>query len=229
MTYSHSDPTVSALVSLSADWAVFYKPFGALSEEKEGDLSAPALLREILAEQKAPFASVYPVHRLDRTTAGLMVFALTKKGAALLSAAVASGDVRKIYTAYLTAAEDLPDRGELRDRLFFDRRRDKAFVVSPEADRRGAKEAVLRYELGERFDWRGHAVTEARVELLTGRTHQIRAQFAARKSPLLGDGKYGSRANFKGPALFSSELSFPWEGKTETFVCPAVRPGEQKE
>ena len=224
MTFSHSDPQAPALAALTHDWAVFYKPFGVLSEEREGDLSAPALLREILTAQNAPFESVYPVHRLDRTTAGLMVFALTKKGASLLSKSVADGEVRKNYTAYLTAADDLPESGELRDKLFFDRRRDKAFILPPDADRRGAKEAVLRYALGDRFDWRGHTVTEARIELLTGRTHQIRAQFAARKSPLLGDGKYGSRVNYKGPALFSSELSFPWEGKTESFSCPGVRP-----
>ena len=226
MTVAHSDPQSPALAAVTRDWAVLYKPFGVLSEEKEGEAAAPALLRDLLTAENRPFDGVFPVHRLDRTTAGLMVYALSKKGAALLSAAVADGQVKKTYTAYLSAADDLPEKGELRDRLFFDRRRDKAFAVSPDADRRGAKEAVLRYELTGRFDWRGHSVTEARIELLTGRTHQIRAQFAARKSPLLGDGKYGSRINFKGPALFSSALAFPWMGETLSFACPAVRPKE---
>lgn len=224
MTISHPDPAAPALVFACRDWAVFYKPFGVLSEDKEGEVTAPALLRDLLTAENLPFDGVFPVHRLDRTTAGLMVYALSKKGAALLSSSVSAGEVKKVYTAYLAAADDLPEKGELRDRLFFDRKRDKAFAVSPDADRKGAKEAVLRYELTDRFDWRGHPVTEARIELLTGRTHQIRAQFAARKSPLLGDGKYGSRINFKGPALFSSGLSFPWEGKTESFCCHGVRP-----
>ena len=197
------------------------KPFGVLAEDGPGTPGMPALLRAALENAGASFENIYPVHRLDRTTEGLTVYALTKKGAAALSRLVTEGKLTKIYTAFVSCPPDLPDEGEMRDRLYFDRKRDKAFVLPKDADRRGAKEAVLRYAVTERFDWRGHPAARVRVELLTGRTHQIRAQFAARKAPLLGDGKYGSRVNRKGPSLFSAELAFPWEGRTERFVRPA--------
>ena len=206
------------ILTVRPDWAVAVKPFGVLSEDGGDTPGMPSLLRAALKDRGAAFEDVYPVHRLDRTTEGLMVYALTKKGASALSRLVTEGKLEKIYTAYVTLPPDLPDEGEMRDRLFFDRRRDKAFVLPGDADRRGAKEAVLRYAVTDRFDWRGHAAAAVRVELLTGRTHQIRAQFAARKAPLLGDGKYGSRVNRKGPSLFSAELSVPWNGVTERFM-----------
>ena len=210
------------ILTVRTDWTVAVKPFGVLSEDGGDTPGMPSLLRTALKDRGAAFEDVYPVHRLDRTTEGLMVYALTKKGASALSRLVTEGKLEKIYTAYVTLPPDLPDEGEMRDRLFFDRRRDKAFVLPGDADRRGAKEAVLRYAVTDRFDWRGHAAASVRVELLTGRTHQIRAQFAARKAPLLGDGKYGSRVNRKGPSLFSTELSFPWNGVTERFTRPAA-------
>ena len=222
------------LIASSPDWVVTVKPFGVLSEDPaagspgrtkpgrpEPDAngspsSMPALLREALAEGGIPFDGLFPVHRLDRTTEGLMLWATNRRAAGILSKAVADGAFRKTYLALLGADSSLPSSGELRDFLFFDRRRDKSFVVTGE--RKGAKEAVLRYSLEAPLDWRGHPVTPARVELMTGRTHQIRVQFASRKSPLAGDGKYGSRLNFKGPALFCTSLSFPWAGRTGTFT-----------
>ena len=191
---------------------VAVKPFGILSEDDGSPDCMPALLRA------AGIATPYPVHRLDRTTEGLMLWAGTREAAAILSAEAQNGTFSKVYRALVTASPDLPPAGEMRDHLFFDRRRDKAFVVTGE--RRGAKEAVLRYSLGEPFDWRGHTLTPTRVELLTGRTHQIRVQFAARKSPLAGDGKYGSRLNYKSPSLFCEEISFVWEGEPITVRLP---------
>ena len=215
---------VPEIVRAGRDWVVASKPWGVLSEDGPDTPGMPALLSILLKERGIPFEEVRTVHRLDRTTEGLMVYALTKKGASALSRSVTEGKLTKIYTAYLTPAPTLPESGELRDRLFFDRRLDKSFVVPPDSDRRGAKDAVLRYRIADRFLWRGLTVAETRVELLTGRSHQIRVQFASRQSPLLGDGKYGSRVNRKGPSLFSSELSFPWEGRTEAFFLAPTRP-----
>ena len=190
------------------DYVAAVKPYGLLSEG-EGEDAFPRLLREELGVE-----TVYTVHRLDRTTEGVMVYALTKNGAAELSRIVAAGEMDKRYTAYITPDPSLPPSGEMRDWLFFDRRRDKSFVA--DSGRRGAREAVLTYRLGEPFSLKDRTVVPAFVKLETGRTHQIRVQFGSRKSPLIGDGKYGSRLNHKGPALFCTSLTFPWNGETVT-------------
>ena len=207
------------IIELTRDWIVAVKPWGVLPEDAAGEAGMPALLKDELKTRGILCDQVFTVHRLDRTTEGLTVYALTKKGAALLSRSIAEGTFRKTYAAFVTADPGLPEEGEMRDWLWFDRRRDKAFVAS--SPRPGAKEAVLRYRLEREFLWREKTVTEARVELETGRTHQIRVQFASRRSPLVGDGKYGSRLNRKGPSLFSVALEFPWEGKICRFTHPA--------
>ncbi len=189
----------------SDDYVVVYKPSGHLSEEKENIPSVPSDLHEMLGV--VPFT----VHRLDRGTDGLMVYALTKSAAAEFSRLIADGKMKKSYRAVISPSPNLAEEGEMRDYLFFDRRRDKSFVT--DGGRAGSKEAVLHYRLGESFEIKGKSVRAAYVELETGRTHQIRVQFASRQSPLAGDGKYGSRINYGGPSLTSVSLSFPWKGK----------------
>lgn len=200
------------IIDKTRDYVVAVKPYGVLSE---WDKTRPNMIGMLSEELHVPCESIYPVHRLDATTMGLIVYALTRDAAAELSRCIADGGFCKEYLALITASDDLPASGEMRDMLFFDRRQAKAFVVTGE--KRGAKEAVLEYSLGESFDYRGTAVTAAHIRLRTGRTHQIRAQFSARRSPLLGDGKYGSRINYKKPALFSCALSFKWRGKTVSY------------
>ena len=144
-----------------------------------------------------------------------MVYALNQKAAAELSRQITDGTLRKSYRAYITASPDLPESGEMRDWLFFDRRADKSFVVKK--DKKGAKEALLTYTLGEPFEWEGVTLTPADIELQTGRTHQIRVQFASRKSPLAGDGKYGSRVKKNTASLRSVRLEFMWRGEKCVF------------
>ena len=200
------------IIYRSKDYAVIYKPYGMLSEKHPTGENVP----DALAEELGVSADkILTVHRLDRTTEGLMVYALSKKGASELSRAIQNGSFKKTYTAYITADENLAPEGEMRDFMFFDRRRDKSFVVNKAKG--SAKEALLTYRLGETFEYKNIPVTTAQIELGTGRTHQIRVQFASRKSPLVGDGKYGSRVNYKGPALFSSRIEFPWNGKTVSY------------
>lgn len=187
------------------------KPAGLLSQG-EGEDALPTLLR------RQAGGEIYPVHRLDRGTAGLMVFARTGKAAAALSQAIAAGMLEKTYLALVSGAPE-PPAGELRDLLFKDRS-GKVFPVS--RPRKGVREARLTYETLARFPEENAALL--RVTLGTGRTHQIRVQFASRGWPLWGDGKYGSRV--KGPlGLFCCRLVFPHPGDGREMAFDALPQG----
>lgn len=180
-------------------YAVVYKAYGADAEH-----DVPALLDSHLTALGVKHDAPCPIHRLDKTTAGLMLCAFTKKAAAALSSEMTDGEIRKRYAALVSPAADLPECGEMRDFLYFDKRSRKAYSTAE--GKRGAKEALLDYELGESVKIKNTDARVARIALRTGRTHQIRAQFAARRSPVIGDGKYGSRVNYSRPALFSVSL-----------------------
>ena len=206
---------------------VLNKPAGLSSE---GDV--PAALRKLWGR---PDAYVGVIHRLDTGVSGLMVYAKTPKAAAALTKQVAQSqeayavlDGRaepsqntpsappfiKQYRAVLAGAPDelLPEAGVLRDYLFKDSRKGRVFPVS--RPRKGVREAVLEY----RISATNGTLSLADITLHTGRTHQIRVQFASRKHPLWGDGKYGSR--YKGAiALQSARLCFihPETGKKLEF------------
>ena len=174
------------------------KPVGVRAQgEAEADL--PALLKRQLG------CEIYPVHRLDQAVGGVMVFAKTAPAAAKLSQAIAGGTLQKEYLAVL---ERSPERaeGELSDLLFHDRTKNKTYVVSRQ--RKGVKEAKLAYRV---LDGQ-NGLCLVRIRLYTGRTHQIRVQFASRGMPLVGDGKYGSRKNAAAPALWSYALTLPMGG-----------------
>jgi len=138
-----------------------------------------------LPEQIAEYTGgeAYVLHRLDRDAAGVMVYAKTKTAAAAVSAAIAGGEMDKEYLALVSGSPE--SAGTLRDLLYHDPKRNKTFVVS--RMRRGVREALLTYETLERRE----NASLVKVRLMTGRTHQIRVQFASRGCPLLGDAKYG--------------------------------------
>lgn len=176
------------------DVVVCIKPVGVDSEK-----GMPGLLAEALG------GSFYPVHRLDQGVGGLMVFARSPKAAAELSALIAQGQLSKEYLALVHGCPE-DTEGRMEDLLWKDSRKNKVYVVSRQ--RAGAKKAALRYRVlrkGEKsLVW---------VYLETGRSHQIRVQFASRGFPLVGDHKYGSRARENNIHLFSAGLTFPWKGE----------------
>ena len=174
--------------------AVAVKPAGILSQaDEKGHESMLSLLSCQIGGE------IFPVHRLDRETAGVMVFARTSKAAAALSVALQEKKFVKEYLAILTAKPS--EEGVFEDLLFFDRGKGKVFPVK--RARRGVKDAKLSYKLIENSD----TLSLVRVFPETGRTHQIRVQFASRKMPLYGDRKYGGAGHAL--ALFCRSLSFP--------------------
>lgn len=177
---------------------VAVKPRGVLSEGDAADGTMPALLAPLVGK-------VYPVHRLDRGVGGVMVYARSRVAAASLCRAVAEGTLGKTYLAVVSGSPE-PQKGEWRDHLWKDSAANKSFVVS--GARRGAREAVLRYRVLDTVREGEAALSLVSVTLLTGRSHQIRVQFASRGFPLVGDGKYGSRIKAPFPALFAQSLSF---------------------
>ena len=183
------------------DIVVCVKPAGVLAEDSPGGIgvSLPEALKCALNT-----GEIYTVHRLDTGTRGLMVYARTKKAAAGLSAAIQDGLFVKEYEALVHGNPGCDEGGrELCDYLLKDSAKNKVYVVK--SLRKGVREARLVYNIKEE---RG-GLTLVRVRLITGRTHQIRVQFASRGFPLVGDRKYGAKDDAKNIALCAAAVTFP--------------------
>lgn len=185
------------------DYVVCVKPVGVQSQNDNAEDMVKLLKNQLKSE-------IYPVHRLDTAVGGAMVFAKTKQFAADLSRQVADKKFSKVYLCVVNG-EPERDSDVLEDLLFKDSFKNKVFVVKRE--RRGVKKASLEYTVLEKKEGK----SLIRVKLHTGRTHQIRVQFASRKMPLLGDSKYGSRNNECSVALWSYEIGFLYHGQYNSY------------
>ncbi|MCL6456394.1 MAG: RluA family pseudouridine synthase [Gorillibacterium sp.] len=198
---------------------VVVKPVNIPSQEDDtGDKDMLTALKEDLKLRHGKPGNVFLglVHRLDRPVGGAMVFAKTSKAASRLSEAVRNRTFGKTYVA-IVHGRPSEQAGRLRHHLLKDSRTNIVRTVREGSE--GAKEALLDYRVI------GHSagLTLVRVSLLTGRSHQIRVQFAAIGCPLYGDQKYGADRNQPGTqiALWSNEISFNHPTKQEerlTFV-----------
>ena len=182
------------------DFLVCGKPQGVPCESAAPGTECAA---DLLRSENGISGELFTVHRLDTNTGGVMIFAKNKKAAAFLSARITSGDFKKRYLALLDGVP-AEKSGVYRDLLFKDSRKNRSFVV--DRVRKGVKEASLEYETLAVSEDTGKSLV--RVLLHTGRTHQIRVQFSSRKTPLCGDGKYGSRDNKAELSLWACSLSF---------------------
>lgn len=188
--------------------AVCFKPAGILSQSGSGK-DMISILNAHFAEN-GENAEAYPVHRLDKETAGIMVYAKTSAAAAALSKQAEQNLIKKRYYAVVKGAPQ-EKSGVLKDLLFRDKQKNKTYVVN--RMRKGVREASLEYEVIGESD--GFSLVD--ILLHTGRTHQIRVQFASKKMPLSGDGKYGGGSG--NLALFAHTLEFthPVSGEKLSF------------
>ena len=184
------------LIYVDEDILVCLKPARVLSTDDPGGV--PDLARESLGD---PNADVRTVHRLDRVVAGLMVLARNASAASELSRQIREGAFEKEYLAVVHGAP-AAQRGTLIDLLGRDKARKMTFVAPEPA--KGVQEAILHYQVcGFAED-----MTKVRIRLETGRTHQIRVQFASRGMPLVGERKYSERNDPCEIALWSYRLGF---------------------
>ena len=188
------------------DIIVCIKPAGVLSTDEPGGL--PDLVRQTLGD---PNANVRTVHRLDRVVSGLMVLARSKKAAAELSRQIRENRFEKEYMAVVHG--NLVPEGTFRDLLARNKEERKTYIVQDPG--KDVQEAILEYRLLNAAE----DMSRVQIRLLTGRTHQIRAQFSGHGFPLVGDNKYGLGEECD-IALWSCSLSFdhPWTGQRLEFT-----------
>jgi len=190
---------------------VAIKPAGIISTDKKGGM--PELLR-----QELHTACIRTVHRLDAPVSGLMVFARSAYAAGELSRQIRDGEFGKAYLAVIRGVP-AEAQGELTDLLGRDRERRMTYVAREPG--KGVQEARLRYRVLAEVE----GLALVRVELLTGRTHQIRVQFASRGMPLAGDRRYGLEGDPVFPiALWSAHLAFRHPESGEKLVFDRTPP-----
>lgn len=204
------------LIYHDEDIVVAIKPARVLSTDEPGGM--PGLVRDALGD---PNADVRTVHRLDRVVSGLMVLARSPQAASELSRQIREDVFEKEYLAVVHGSPAKPtDR--LCDLLERNKAERKTYVVTNPG--KGVQEAILDYQTVARTD----DLTRVRIQLITGRTHQIRAQFSSRSLPLVGDRKYSLNEDNCEIALWSCRLAFnhPKTGEKMEFYRdpPAVYP-----
>lgn len=206
------------LIYVDGDIVVGIKPPRVLSTDEPGGM--PELVRQALGDEKA---DVRTVHRLDRVVSGLMVLARTPQAAAELSRQIRDGEFDK---EYLAVVHGVPaPQGRLVDLLLRDKRERKTYVVTEPA--KGVQEAILDYQVRAVND----SLSKVSIQLITGRTHQIRAQFSSRGYPLVGDRKYSENDDGCEIALWSHRIEFDHPVSRERMMFqkepPEVFPWDQ--
>lgn len=191
------------------------KPAGIASVP---DLSGDTSVAERLAALGTKKFPLTAINRLDRNVGGVLLFARTKEAAAFFSGLVSDHErVRKEYFAVVHGVPE-EEEGTLQDLLFRDSAKNKTYVV--DRMRKGVREASLSYRTVATASTEAGVLSLVSVRLHTGRTHQIRVQFASRRHPLYGDRKYGGE---EAPeiALHCARMCLPLpSGETVTLSSP---------
>lgn len=169
-------------------------------EDESKDLDLLTYLKDYLKQKYNKPGNVYLglVHRLDRPVSGVMVFAKTSKAASRLSEQVRNHTLKKEYHAIVIGK--IKESGTYQDKLLKDSKKNISTV-----DKNG-KEAILSFEL-KKYD-KEHDYSLVKINLKTGRSHQIRLQMSYHGNPLVGDNKYGKDSLKIPVCLFANKLSF---------------------
>lgn len=185
---------------------VVVKPANIPSQEdKTGDKDMLTLIKEYIKDKYNKPGNVYLglVHRLDRPVGGVMVFAKTSKAASRLSEEVRSKSMQKHYLAIVNGKME-KEKNTLVDFLWKDEKKNTSYVVKE--GKKNSKMAELDYEV-LKYD-KKEDLSLVKIDLHTGRHHQIRVQFSSRMHALYGDNKYHGRGAGTGICLWAYELSF---------------------
>ena len=200
---------------------VVVKPFDVPSQEDEsGDKDMLTMIKEYLVEKYAKTGNAFAglLHRLDRPTSGVMVFAKTSKAAGRLSETIREGELEKKYFAVLQG-EPKEKQGRLAHYLLKDEKSNNVAIVPMTTD--GAKRAELDYKVLKTAG----GLSLVSIDLLTGRSHQARVQMASMQTPIVGDLRYGGKkAAAPNLALFAYCLRFRHPVTRETMVFKAYPP-----
>ncbi len=193
---------------------VVEKPVGIpVQEDKSKDIDMIRLLKDyrIKNENKSGDAYIGLVHRLDRPVGGIMVFAKTSKAASRLSEEIRNNTFHKTYLAVIKGTLKNKEN-TLNDYLIKNEKENKSYVTSKDK----GKASSLKYKVISEKD----NLSLVEINLITGRSHQIRVQFSSRNHPLVGDSKYGNNPNNIDIALFAQSitLAHPTTKETLTFT-----------
>lgn len=183
-----------------------------VQEDITKDKDLLTILKEYIKNKYNKPGNVYLglVHRLDRPVGGIMVFAKTSKAANRLSKQVQDKTMKKTYVAVVQG--QVQQEGTLKDKLEKDSKNNITRVS------KNGKEAILNYKL---LQYKNN-YSLIKINLITGRSHQIRVQFSSRNHPLYGDQKYNKNPEKGQIALFAKELEFmhPTTKEIMTFQLP---------
>lgn len=172
--------------------------------DKTGDEDMLSLIKAYLKEKYNKPGNVYLglVHRLDRPVGGVMVFAKTSKAASRLSEEVRNKTFQKEYLVICNGKMD-KEKDTLVDYLWKDEKKNTSYVVKP--TKKNAKQAILDYEV-LKYD-KEQDLSVLKINLHTGRHHQIRVQLSSRMHAIYGDNKYHGRGAGTGICLWAYKLT----------------------
>ncbi|NIK13187.1 RluA family pseudouridine synthase [Alkalibacillus almallahensis] len=194
-----------------------------VQEDQSKDVDLLSHLKQMIKERDAKPGNVYLglVHRLDRPVGGVMVFAKTSKAASRLSDQIRRNVWTKEYYA-VVRGRPADSHGRLEHYLVKDQSKNQVYIAK--SDAKGAKKAVLEYDVLAEED----GLSLIKVNLITGRPHQIRVQLSTIGCPLYGDQKYGVKVNKPGQqlALWSHQLGIEHPTQKDERFFKSYPPGE---